>query len=108
MPAQKRSDSPPRRRPATTPEARERQMIGLADRLAEKRLREGTATAQEILHYVRLGSSREELEQTKIKYENLLREAQIEQIQGQERLEDLYKNALAAMSEYQGRDPVVE
>ena len=41
-------------RPALTPEARENQLIYLATDLAEKQLREGTASSQVITHYLKL------------------------------------------------------
>jgi hypothetical protein len=52
-----------RRRPATTPEARENQLISQAVDLAEKQMLEGSASAQVISHFLKLGSSREKLEQ---------------------------------------------
>lgn len=110
MPPKKRTDSEnsPRRRPATTPEAREQQMIALADKLAEKQLREGTASAQVITHYLKLGTSREVLEQEKLRKENLLREAQIEQMASAARIEELYKEALSAMKAYGGHAQEVD
>ena len=54
----------PRSRPATTPEAREQQMVSLAIDVAEKQLRDGTASAQVISHYLKIGSTREHVELT--------------------------------------------
>lgn len=99
------SDEPPRRRPATTPEAREQQMIALAVDAVEKRIRKGTASAQELTHYLKLASSREQLEQEKLRKENQLREAQIEQMASAARVEELYKSALEAMRAYGGQTP---
>ena len=45
-------------RPALTPEARENQLVSLAVDLAEKQLREGTASSQVITHYLKLGSTK--------------------------------------------------
>ena len=58
----KAKDSKGALRPALTPEARENQMISLAVDLAEKQLREGTASSQVITHFLKLGSSKEKLE----------------------------------------------
>jgi hypothetical protein len=91
-----------RRRPATTPDERESQMINLADTLAEKQLREGTASAQVITHYLKLGSSRERLEQEKLALETELVKAKTEQIAGQQRQEELFAEAIKAMRAYQG------
>jgi hypothetical protein len=62
-------------RPATTPEGRENQLIAAAVNLAERQLRDGTAAAQVITHYLKLGSTRESLEQEKLRKENDLLEA---------------------------------
>lgn len=48
--AVKRSGEHQMMRPALTPEARENQLISLASDLAEKQLREGTASSQVITH----------------------------------------------------------
>ena len=49
-------------KPALTPEARENQLIYLATELAEKQLRDGTASSQVITHYLKMGSSKERIE----------------------------------------------
>ena len=66
--------------PALTPEARENQLISLSERLAEKQLREGTASSQVIVHYLRLGTMRERLERDKLKYETELLKSKKEAI----------------------------
>jgi hypothetical protein len=93
-----------RRPPAKTPEAREQQLIAAAVDLAEKQMLEGTASAQVITHYLKLGSSREKLEQERLANENHLALAKIEQLGSQKEIERLYGEALAAMSAYSGRD----
>ena len=92
-------------RPATTMEGREQQMISLADSLAERQLREGTASAQVITHYLKLGSTREKLEQRKIEYETTLLSSKIEQIQSGDRMEELFERAIDAMRQYKGEAP---
>lgn len=104
MPERKES----RRPPATTPEARENQMISLAYDLAEKQMREGTASAQVITSFLKLGSSREKLEQYRIEQENMLTAAKIEDLKAKASIEALYKDALRAMSSYQGNEPPKE
>lgn len=93
-----------RRRRASTPEGRESQLIAMAYDLVEDRIRRGSATAQEVTHFLKLGSSRERLEQQRIEYENKLNEAKIESMASQARMEDIYRKALSAMSLYQGRE----
>ena len=80
-------------------------MINLADQLAEKQLREGTASAQVITHFLKLGSSRERLEQEKISLETELVKAKTEQIAGMQRQEELFAEAIKAMRAYQGAPP---
>lgn len=77
-------------------------MISLADQLAERQLRDGTASAQVITHFLKLGSSRERLEQIKIGLETKLVEAKTEAIAGQQRQEELFAEAIKAMRAYQG------
>ena len=104
----RRVDNQPKRnsrRPATTPEARENQMIGYAVDLAEQQLRDGTASAQVITHFLKLGSSREKLEQERLAQENELLAVKREAIAAQGRIEELYDKALRSMSDYQGRAP---
>lgn len=95
-----------RRPPATTPEARENQLIALAVDLAEKQLIEGTATAQVQTHYLKLGSSREKLEQERLIRENELLQVKAEAIASAKKVEELYKSALDAMRLYTGQDPL--
>lgn len=95
-------DEPARHRPGSTPDAREAQMIELADQLAEKQLREGTASAQVITHYLKMGSSRERKEQEKLTLETELVRARTEQIAGMQRQEELFAEAIKAMRSYQG------
>lgn len=55
------SESSRKMRPALSPEARENQLVSLAVDLAEKQLREGTASSQVITHYLKLGSTKEKI-----------------------------------------------
>ena len=100
---QRSSEIPkPRRKPATTPESRENQLIALAVDRAEQQLLDGTASAQVITHYLKLGTPREQLERQKLEQENLLTQAKIEALSSEKRVEELYKNALNAMRSYSG------
>lgn len=106
MPGRRRnSDSEyqsPGFRPATTPEAREQQLIAAAADLAERQIREGTASSQVITHFLKLGSMREKLEQQKLMQENELLKAKVEQLQSQKNVEELYTKAIEAMKSYSG------
>lgn len=91
-----------RRAPALTPEARENQLIAEAIDLAEKQITEGTASAAVICHYLKLGSTKAKLENEKLQEENKLLRAKTEALESQKNVEQLYKDAIAAMSEYRG------
>lgn len=90
-------------RPATTPEARENQMIALAVDLAEQQLREGTASSAVITHYLKLGSTKEKIEKEILEQQKELIAAKTESLQSAKRVEELYLNALNAMKTYSGR-----
>jgi hypothetical protein len=100
---QKQAVDPPRKRPpATTPEARENQMIALAVGLAEKQLADGSASSQVITHYLKLGSTKEKIEKEILEKQKELIVAKTESIQSAKRVEELYINALNAMRTYTG------
>jgi len=93
-----------RGRPASTPQARENELVALAEELAEKQLSEGTASAQVITHYLKLGSSREKLEQTRLESDIRLSEIKAEREESAKRVEELYAEALSAMRTYAGQE----
>ena len=97
-----RKSSGRRGAPAKTVEARENQLISLAVDLAEKQLSNGTASAQVITHYLKLGTTRERLEKAKLEKENELLAAKTEALQSQKRVEELYAKALDAIRAYSG------
>jgi hypothetical protein len=89
-----------RRRPATSPEQRELELTNVAYDLAEDQIRSGTASSQVITHFLKMGSTRERLEQERMRHEVELMEVRKEQIQGQARMEELFVDALNAMRGY--------
>src|SRR4029077_2851497 len=91
-----------RGRPATTLKGREDQLIALAVDVAEEQLLKGTASAQVITHYLKLGTTRERLEQERLTRENALLTAKVEALASAQRVEELYANALKAMRVYSG------
>lgn len=98
----KSSGSTTKLRPPLTPEAKENQMISLAMDCAEKQLRDGTASSQVITHFLKLASSKAELEKEKLKRENKLLEAKTKATESTEEVKVLYENALKAMKNYAG------
>ena len=89
-------------RPALTPDARENQMISLTMDLVEQRLIDGTASASETVHFLKLASSKERLEKEKLQKENELLRAKTESLQSAKRIEELYAKALDSMRTYSG------
>lgn len=95
------SDAPKRRRPpATTPEARERQLIAKAYDEIERRIDAKEATAAELLHFAKGGSRTEKLHQEKMEAENHLLEVKRELMESQKRQESLFEEALEAFRSY--------
>lgn len=92
-----------RRAPARSPEDRESQLISLAYDLAERQIRDGTASSQVITQFLKLGSSREKKEQDKLASENALLETKREIMESQKAVEALYAEALDAMRAYSGQ-----
>ena len=91
-------------RPGLTPESRENQLISLAIDLAEKQLREGSASSQVISHFLKLGSTNNMLEKAILEKQTALLTAKTEAIKSGKVIEELYTNALAAMRKYSGND----
>lgn len=87
---------------ARTAEAREKEMIALATDLAEKQLREGTASAQVITHYLRLATTREEMEKRELEEKIKLLQARTEEIKAARMDEEYYGKIIAAIKSYQG------
>ena len=93
-----------RRPPALTPEERENQLIAAAVDLAEEQILSGTASAQVISHFLKLGSSRERLEQMRLQGEVRLVDAKVDSIASAKKVEALYEEAIKAMRTYAGED----
>lgn len=90
--------------PAKTPEAREQQLISLATDVAEEQLRNGTASSQVVIHFLKLATTKNELEKEKLRRENELLKAKTENIESQKNIEALYQDAIDAMRSYGGYD----
>ena len=90
-------------RPALTPESREDQLVALAINLAEKQLLEGTASAQVISHFLKIGSTKERIEKEILEEQKDLIKAKTEALKSEKRVEELYEEALNAMRRYSGQ-----
>lgn len=92
-----------KRRPALTPESREKQLISMAVDLAERQLAEGTASSQVITHFLKLGSERERLERERLEEENKLLRAKTKAYEDQGEYKELVADAIKAMRNYKGQ-----
>lgn len=100
------STSEQKMRPAISVEGRDNQMISLAVDLAEKQLREGTASPSVVCHYLKLGAEKEKakLEIEKLKHETALLEAKTEAVRESKNASEMFAEAMQAFSEYSGKD----
>lgn len=89
-------------RPALTSDAQEKRMTALAMDLAEKQLREGTASSQVITHFLKIASSRERIEKEILEKQKELISAKTESLQSAKRIEELFEEAKKAMMIYSG------
>ena len=88
--------------PAFNDDEREKQLIALAYDEVERRIRNHEATSQELVHFLRMGSSREKQERKiMVKNEELLG-AKTESIQNQKSTEIFMRDALLAFKVYAG------
>lgn len=85
-----------------TPEESENMLINLAVTLAEKQLRDGTASPSVISHYLKLAGQRDKLELEKLRQETMLAKAKAESIASAARTEELVQEAVDAMRRYSG------
>lgn len=107
MPRKKAVETPPKESLPTTPpafsrEEREDRLIALAYDVAEKRLLNGTASAQEIAYLLKAGSTRERIERQLMKKQDELMATKADDIKSRKTMEEAYTAALAAMRRYQG------
>jgi hypothetical protein len=91
-------------RKAISDEARINQLGALAFDLVESRLRDGTASASEVVQVLRMTSPKEQLELDKLKADTKLSEAKVSAIETNERYEQELKDAMEAWRGYAGKD----
>lgn len=86
--------------PAGSPEERENQLIALVYDAVEERIRNGTASSAEYVHFLKAGSIKQREEMEKLQKENELLRAKTEAIDSEKTRENLYRKAIAAMRSY--------
>lgn len=90
--------------PAIDPEVREKQLIAKAIDLVEERLDNGTASSQEVTHFLRLGSTKNREELEKLRNENKLLAAKTEALKAQQNSNELFAKAMANFARYSGNN----
>lgn len=88
--------------PAFTPIERENQIIAKAYSLVERRIDEGTASPSETTFFLKLGSSRERLEQELKETQNELLAAKADAIRAAQDMKVMYEEAIKAFTDYKG------
>lgn len=90
--------------PAMTPEARENQLISTAVNEAERLMLEHKAPPSIIVHYLKLATTKTQLEKEKLENENALLRAKTQALESARHVEELYANAIMAMQSYRSID----
>lgn len=97
-------ESSKRGRPAMTPEAREEQLIALAMDLAEKQLRDGTASSQIITEFLKRGSTKEKIEKEILEKQKDLITAKTKGLEAAGKSEEFYGEVINAIKGYAGAE----
>ena len=85
-------------------QARQEQLIAKAERLAEKKLEDGTASPQIIVHYLRLATEREKRQQELIEADIALKKAKVQAIENAAEIKELISEGITMFKKYSGED----
>jgi hypothetical protein len=99
----KETSAAKRKPPAITLEARENELIAKAVDEAERRIEAGTASDSLLIHWLRQGTVKMQLEKDKLEADVLLAKAKADSIAQAQRQEELYAEAIDAMKRYTGQ-----
>lgn len=90
--------------PALTPEAKESRIVAKAMDMAEEMIDNRTASSQILVHFLKLGTVRAELELEELRHKNALSKAKTDEIEGRKEHKQLYEKVLKHMRMYTGMD----
>ena len=90
--------------PARTEREEEKRAGGYAMDLAIKQLREGTASSQIIVHFLKINSQKEQAELEKTWHEIELLKAKKKAVEAGEEQDKKYEEVIKAISSYAGKD----
>lgn len=100
--SKEKCSAPEDERKAISPERREDQIIAMAMDEAEKRIRDGTASNQLLVHFLKLGSTKDRLEKEILAEQKKLIKAKTSDIESARDTRELFKEAISAMKTYSG------
>lgn len=86
------------------PAVRENQMIALAEQVAAKRMLDGTVSSQVLVHYLKLATTKYQLELEATRDNNALLKAKTKAVESSGSDLEMYTKAIAAMRLYSGAD----
>lgn len=89
---------------AATSEARKLQMAAKAERLAEKKLEDGTASSQLIIYILNQTSQKEELDKKQREADIALKQAKVDAIKSASEIKDMFEEAMRMFKTYHGDD----
>jgi hypothetical protein len=99
--------APRRHSPAKTPEEREGVLINKSLNLVESQIDDGTVSATVLAQYVKLGSSREALEQERLANENAVLRKKLETMEAAIDVRNLMEDALSSFRGYTGQGSIL-
>lgn len=92
--------APSRLRPGLSRETDENQCIALSIDIAKQKLLDGTAPTSMVMHFLKLGTTRELLEREMMEQQKELMEAKKQALESQAKVEQMYADAMRAMQKY--------
>lgn len=95
-------------RPDFSGSAIEKRLIGKAYAEAERRLDDGTASSEMVCLFLKMGSSKQYLDEQKTLMELDYTRAKTEMLQAQKKNEEMFAEAMSAFRTYQGLDDDAE
>ena len=95
-------DRKPRARKALSLEAEENRLIAMAYDRVEERIRNDEATAQELVHFLKLGSMKAQLEMEELQAKIKLDEAKVKSLEASQKTEEQMQKVLDAIRLYSG------
>lgn len=100
--------TPERLRPSLSRESDENQCISLSIDIAKEMLQNRTAPPSMILHFLKLATTREQIERETMQLQQELMVAKKQALESQARSEQLFADAMKAMRRYSGEEDETE